>query len=72
MVSEARPQNLKARGKPNKSWLSMLLICEQEKVARQKDPVVYSEIAMKGLGIDKNDITTSLIYSLTFQLYQTD
>ena len=64
MVSEARPLNLKGRDTPDKSWLSMLLVCEQEKVARWKGPVLYSEIAMKGFGIDKNGKTTSLIYPL--------
>ena len=51
-----------------KSWLCLLLVCEQDKVAR-----LSAKVAMKGLGRGKKRLsTTSLIYSLTFQLFQTD
>ena len=50
-----------------KSWLCPFLLREQDKMARQENLLVYSEVMIKGLVEEKkHNHKTSLIYSVTF------
>ena len=40
---------LKARWTLVKLWLCLLLVCEKDKATSQKDLVLHSKVAMKGL-----------------------
>ena len=58
-----KPCDFKTRGPLVKSWLFPLLVCQQDKLARQKSSVLHSKVAMKGLGRDNHVFdTTSLIW----------
>ena len=62
-----RPYVSKARRTLVKSWLCPFLPSEQNKMTRQENLLVYSEVVIKGLvGEKKHNHKTSLIYSLTF------
>ena len=44
-----------------KSWLSVLLVCEHDKVACQKGFVLHSKVAMKRLGLEKKRLQYNIV-----------
>ena len=68
-----KPYDLKARCALAKSWLCQPLVCKQHKVASQKDMVLHSKVAMKGLDGEKKRLqhNTADLF-LDSQLFQKD